>query len=453
MEALRKGAVDITGDRAWFLYIGEIKAAGLNGFLTGPISRRYGKPAECIHIVPDVLGQYPEGSFIVINPASELAGTEAGKRCCVRVPVSDFAAQASADPGVREMIDRILDVQDELLVNVFETSTLLDLGKEKPIRVIGPEADLAHNLNNKLLQYRLAQELGVPVPAGGTFETLDEALGFAEEVFTGGGRVFVSTAYSAGGSNSIIAGATTLIEERFAGETGGLLVTRFVDHRHDPTVLGIVASEKEVYIASVADQDVVGTRFTGSAFPTLLDEDTVARLKEYTRTIGQDMGRKGYRGAFGCDFIVDNEGEVLFIEINARKQGTTMETALTMLAALPGHPTFPELELSAVLHGCFPEGLLEMDSINAPVAWRTYNYKADREMAVTDCLTPATDEETLFEQARSGHEGFIILDHVGPDANVKKGVFIARIVAAGPNQERLREALANGVREVDRTVF
>jgi hypothetical protein len=130
-----------------------------------------------------------------------------------------------------------------------------------------------------------------------------------------------------------------------------------------------------------------------------------------------------------------------------------METALTMLAALPGHPTFPELELSAVLHGCFPEGLLEMDSINAPVAWRTYNYKADREMAVTDCLTPATDEETLFEQARSGHEGFIILDHVGPDANVKKGVFIARIVAAGPNQERLREALANGVREVDRTVL
>jgi len=452
MELPRSGAGDISGNRIWFLYIGEIKAAGLNRFLTGPISNIAGKPAECIYIVPDVLGEYPDGRFVVINPAAVLAGTEAGKRCCVRTPVPEFAAQVSGDPQVKDLIDRILAVQDELLVNVFETSPYLDLGKDNRITVIGPDAELAHTLNNKLLQYRMAGELGIPVADGGTFETLPEALAFAQDVFNGGGRVFASAAYSAGGSNSIIASTSSLIEERFASQTDGLLVTRFMEHHHDPTVLGIVANENDVYIASVADQDVVGTRFKGSSFPTVLDMETVATLKEYTRTVGKAMGRMGYRGAFGCDYIVTNAGEVLFIEVNARKQGTTMETALTMLAALPGHPSFPELELAAVLSGTFPEGLVEMDSIASSLAWSTYNYKADREVAVTECITPVMGEEELFEQASSGEGGCVIMDHVGPDTHVDKGVFIARIIAAGPDRQAVRAALEKGVKEVDGTV-
>ncbi len=452
MELPRSGAGDISGDRIWFLYVGEIKAAGLNRFLTGPISNKAGKPAECIYIVPDVLGEYPEGRFVVINPVAVLAGNEAGKRCCVRTPVPEFAAQVSGDPQVKDLINRILAVQDELLVNVFEMSPYLDLGKDKPITVIGPEAELAHTLNNKLLQYRMAGELGIPVPSGGTFETLPEALAFAQEVFSSGGRVFASAGYSAGGSNSIIADSKTPIEDRFGSQTDGLLVTRFMEHHHDPTVLGIVANEDDVYIASVADQDIVGTRFTGSSFPTVLETETVATLKEYTRTIGRAMGGMGYRGAFGCDFIVTTEGQVLFIEINARKQGTTMETALTMLSALPGHPSFPELELWAVLNGVFPDGLVEMDSTVSPLAWSTYNYKADREVAVTECITPVMGEESLFERASSGKGGCVIMDHVGPDTHVDKGVFIARIIAAGTDRQAVKKALEEGVREVDRTV-
>lgn len=452
MEVPRTGAEDITADRTWFLYVGEIKAAGLNRFLTGPISSLTGKPAECIHIVPDVLGQYPDGQFVVINPAAVLAGSEAGKRCCIRTPVPEFAEQVSHDPLVRELIDRILEVQDSLLVNVFETSSNLVLGDGRPVRIIGPDAQLAHTLNNKLLQYRLAKELDIPTAPGGAFDGMEEALAHAREIFRDGGQVFVSVSYSAGGSNSIIAGSEGVIEERFGGQEGGLLVTRFMEHKHDPTVLGIVANDEDVYIASVADQDVVGTRFTGSSFPTVLPPGTVNILKEYTRTIGRAMGRMGYRGAFGCDFIVTVQGQVLFIEINARKQGTTMETALTMLETLPGQPSFPELELAAVLGGAFPGGLLEMDTIDSPLAWSTYNYKADGDVTVTECLSPSMLEEDLFRQAAAGKAGHIIMDHVGPDSHVSKGVFIARIVAAGPDRKSVERALADGVREVDGTV-
>ena len=99
-----------------------------------------------------------------------------------------------------------------------------------------------------------------------------------------------------------------------------------------------------------------------------------------------------------------------------------------------------------------PEGLVEMDSIDSPLAWSTYNYKADRDVTITECLSPAMMEERLFEMAATGKGDYVIMDHVGPDTHAKKGVFIARIIAAGSDRQAVKVALEKGVKEVDRTV-
>ena len=72
--------IGVNTDRSWFLYVGEIKAAGLNRFLVEHLSRRYGKPAECIHIVPDVLAFYPDDIFLVVGPGSDQAGPDSPGR-------------------------------------------------------------------------------------------------------------------------------------------------------------------------------------------------------------------------------------------------------------------------------------------------------------------------------------------------------------------------------------
>jgi predicted ATP-grasp superfamily ATP-dependent carboligase len=452
MGEMNNNEIGVDTERSWFLYVGEIKTAGLNRYLVESISRRYGKPAECIHIVPDVLAFYPDDIFLVVGPGSELAGPDSPGRKNSRISAAQFAAMVSADEVVNAMVQRILDVQGELLLNVFEASSELSLAADNRIKVIGPDPQIAISMNNKLYQYEMAAHLNIPVPKGSVCSGFSEALSYAEGIFSRGCRAFVSGAYSAGGSHSIVVSTSEEIVSRFEGVSGGLLVTEFIEHRYDPTVLGIVAGENDVYIASVADQNITGTRFMGSTFPTVLGEETVSRLKEITRTVGSHMGSKGYRGVFGCDYIVDDHGEVSFIEVNARKQGTTMETTLAMIHNLPGRPTFPELEMMAVLEGRLPDGLEEMDSTKGPLYWGTYNFKAVDDCMVRNYVPLSMDEESLFSEAMAGRGGHIVLDHVGPQTHISAGGFIARVVAAGPTPDDVTKGLKAGARQVHTSI-
>lgn len=74
--------------------------------------------------------------------------------------------------------------------------------------------------------------------------------------------------------------------------------------------------------------------FCGNDFASArdLDSDVIDAVQQATLTIGEWMGRHGYRGAFGVDFLL-HEGLPLFTEINPRFQGSThlsCEIALDM---------------------------------------------------------------------------------------------------------------------------
>ena len=124
-----------------------------------------------------------------------------------------------------------------------------------------------------------------------------------------------------------------------------------------------LANEREVFIGGVADMNIVGgNKFRGSTYPSQLPAEVRHRLREYTRAVGRKLGELGFRGIFGCDYIVDDAGGIFFIEVNPRKQGTTMEYCCTMEHVLPpGAPNMPELEIWAVLDGAFPPNMVEPD--------------------------------------------------------------------------------------------
>ena len=133
--------------------------------------------------------------------------------------------------------------------------------------------------------------------------------------------------------------------KRFEDKRQNYLISRYLPHDYDPTVLGVVANENDIYIAGVADQFIEhDTQFVGSVFPTALEENMIIQIEQHTRPVGQWLAREGFRGIFGCDYLVDPEGGVFFIEVNARKQGTAMEFCCTLENTLPkGSAMLPEL--------------------------------------------------------------------------------------------------------------
>jgi hypothetical protein len=331
----------------------------------------------------------------------------------------------------------------------------MTLANGERTKLLGPDPTLAYEFNNKINQFKMVCDLKIPVPEGFSCSSLEEALEAAERLFRSGEEAFISEPYSAAGSNSAFVCNIEEILQRFCLAEQPYLVTRRIQHTHDPTVLAVVANSEEVYVASVADQRMEQNRFRGSTFPTVLEKDVVEQIKDYTRMVGRYMGARGYRGMFGCDFLVDEDGKPYFLEVNARKQGTTLESTLTMLYRLPGHPNLLEIEFSAITQGRFPCGLREMDSTESDLFWGTYNVKSEQDILVVQDLPELQSEPELFRQVFSdkGAEAIATVeDHLGMGIYQRAGGFVGRCIAVGKTMPSMFHLLRKKDMEVKSSI-
>jgi hypothetical protein len=444
--------IKLETDKAYFIYIGEIKNHGLNSFIIPYLERIYGRPVECIALVPDVLASYPHTNLAVINKESYQYYANNGILVNCRPTASQFAQEISANLFARELLENILREQDSVYLHMFESRPEMTLPDGETIKLLGPDPTIAHEFNNKINQFKMACDLSLPMPEGFSCSCLEEALAAAESFFRSGEEAFMSEAYSAAGSNSAFVCSSDEILQRFLLAEQPYLVTRRIQHTHDPTALAVVANSEEVYVASVADQRMEQNQFRGSTFPTVLEEDQVEAIKDYTRTVGRYMGAQGYRGMFGCDFLVDAKGEPYFLEVNARKQGTTLESTLTMLYRLPGHPSLLEIELYAITQGRLPEGLTEMDSSRSPLCWGTYNVKSEQDILVTQDLHGLQKELEIFRRVflEKDLKGIATVeDHLGVGIYQRTGGFVGRCVSVGKTLPEMYRQLEKKEIEVE----
>jgi lysine 2,3-aminomutase len=444
-------SIEVHPDRAYFIYVGEIKAYGLNPFLIPALEQIYGRAVDCIAIVPDVLASYPYSNLAVLN--SESYQYHCSKRLLVncRPSPGTFADEVSSSFLAQKLLEIILREQDSVYIHMFASRPEMNLIDGEKVKLLGPDPTLAHHFNNKIIQYRMACQLGIPVPEGFCCNCLEEALYSAQSFFRSGEEVFVSEAYSAAGSNSAFVCNCEEIQKRFIETEQPYLVTRRVPHSHDPTVLAVVANGQDVYVASVADQKMEENRFRGSTFPTVLQKEIVECIKEYTRLVGRYMGAQGYRGIFGCDYIVDDNGQIYFVEVNARKQGTTLESTLTLLHSLPGHPSLPEIEFCAITQGKLPQSLIEMDSTESDLCWGTYNVKCQEDILAVRDIPRLQHEMEVFRsvsESTGGQSFAIVEDYVGSGIYQRAGGFVGRCISVGKTLPGVHRSLRKKELEV-----
>ena len=275
MSSIHFSNFQLQDDTEYFLYIGELKNYGLNIFLRDALTQNYDRKFEFIAIVPDVFEQYNYENIIVINPLLETFKCKYGANVHCRVSAKEFMAAVSGNKKIRSLIDRILQRQSRLFLYMYESLCEMTLDDIPGVSILGPDKTIAKRLNNKAVQMKELQNL-VPVVDFKIIQGYEELLHTTDllwDKWTQG--IFVTKAYSAAGINSIVAFSRSDITDKFEGQEDTYVVTRFLPHQHDPTVLAVVASEDEVYIAGIADQCIENNnRFTGSTFPTVLSKAT-----------------------------------------------------------------------------------------------------------------------------------------------------------------------------------
>lgn len=452
-------------DYYYFLYVGDLKNYSLNHFVQETLERRLNKKnVRFIAIVPDVCIQYNYQNLMVINPVATedmiknhtFSGMQSPPRTSCRLKSSTFMNAVSTSPAVRRLIDTILENQNRLYVNLYESVVEMTLDSIDRVSVLGPDKDIAKQYNNKVFQHQVLKGI-VPLIEGFSCKGRDELLERTASLWEAWpDGVFVSAAYSAGGANSSITRSQEEVAERFVDEDSEYLATRYIPHSLDPTVLAVVANEHEVYIAGIADQVIVdGNRFIGSTFPSVTTLEQQTQLRDYTVAVGRVLGKAGYRGIFGCDYLVDLEGNIHFLEINARKQGTTLEFCFTLEQSLPeGAPMLPELEYYAVTENRFPPHALEMTGNLHNIHWGTYNYKITSPKVTKGYIPQNPYERETFRKIAKKEliKDFVILEHLGTNFLVAPGTFLARVVSVARNREDVAEGLCQGVGFIQFTI-
>lgn len=444
-------------DRYYFLYIGELKGYGLNDYLQAVLSRQREKPVCCLTIVSDMLAQYDTTDIIAFSPQLAYQQQIHGSGISFRTPGRQFTATVSRHPVILGIVDQILAHQPELYISMFESLPEMTLDSIPGVSLLGPDKILAHKLNNKAFQFELLHDT-IPVVDFRYCSSLEELYKVSDALrpqWHDG--IFVSRPYSAAGAASAITFSREELESYFSHDDSAFLLTRYIPHTHDPTVLAVVANEEDVYIAGVADQCIEGgNRFVGSTWPSILPAQIITDLHRYTRRIGRVLGALGYRGIFGCDYIVDQANRVWFIEVNARKQGTTLEFCHTLEQILPaGSPSLLELEYFAVQKGYFPDHTLEPDPLATPAfCWGTYNFKIKDKVKTKIRLPQHCDEKKLFTNVVCGkkHCDSVVLEHVGAKQTVLPGTFLARTVSVGKDLPSVRTALKKHKEKIEETI-
>jgi len=446
----------------YFLYIGELKAYGLNEFVREALQKRVpGREVRFAAIIPDVCVQYYFTDVIVINPlcggGAAAAGTSSppGPRTSCRMAIGSFMTAVSASATVRDLIAAILAHQPELYLSMFESVVEMTLDALDRVSILGPDKAIARHWNSKLVQFTELPEV-VPLVEGeicrGLAALLTRTAALRDSWPDG---IFVSAAYSAAGINSAVTRSQDEVRRRFTAEDGDYLITRYIPHDLDPTVLAVVANGQDVYIAGIADQHIVdGNRFVGSSFPSQVTAAQAALLRAYTIAAGRALGAAGYRGIFGCDYLIDHQGGIWFLEINARKQGTTFEFCCTLEQNLPaGAPSLLELECHAVLHGCFPPGTVATAANRRQLHWETYNHKVAAPVRTRGYIPQNTGERESFRRvaAKELEMDYVIVEHLGAPLTVMPGTFLARVISVARSQDNVALGLRQGMNLVKQT--
>jgi len=443
-------------DTHYFLYIGSIKNYGLNIFLKEALSKIYNRRIDVISVVQDILAQYPYPNMMVINPRVDEFSRIHGRKGSCRIPTKKFLSSVSSNRHVRELVQTLLERQKKLYIYMYQSMPEMNFDRLPGVSIIGPDSQISERLNSKIFQYQACKNL-LPLVDHRICNGFDELLKTTDPLWSNWTQgIFVSEEYSSGGLKSIVAHRRDDILDRFKEEKPRYLISRFIPHDHDPTVLGVVANENDIYIAGVADQFIEhGTQFVGSIFPTILKKGCVAKLEKYTRKIGRWLAREGFRGMFGCDYLVDPRGRIFFLEVNARKQGTAMEFCCALENNLPeGTATLPELEYYAVQKGRFPKNTREMLENPKNIHWGTYNYKTHGSVNTCATIPHNGQERESFKKIAENRlkKDVLIMDHIGGGFRVADGSFFARIVALGRDRSSVMEGFDQAKKTIESTI-
>lgn len=206
----------------------------------------------------------------------------------------------------------------------FKPSAKIDhLCQKYGYKKIGNSAKINQIFEDKISFYQICQQMEIPIPPGEIVDFSKVDLESLENKY--GKRLVIQFGRGWAGST------TFFVENReefkqLKKNIGKKIVkiTQFIDGK--AVLNNCCVAKDKILVSPPAEQITAVPGFTvkkggacGRAWPADLGENQVLEIERLTKRVGKEMGRRGYLGYFGLDFLVEKEtGKIYLSENNAR---------------------------------------------------------------------------------------------------------------------------------------
>lgn len=294
----------------------------MNNSMATSLSKRFGKefrPIRTLNAWPSQ--QYDTGNYVILNKKSYKIAKDLGKPVVYLPDYEDMNVEFTQNKTIQGIASKLLKKQKTVYVYPFTTS-FLDLPPDI-FTILGPNSKLAKKYDDKVCQAELFESLGLPRNRAGVFKDEKSLLASEADIIP----CYLSAAYTSGGNESSLIYDSKMLHEFLArlrpvNKRSHFLVTDiFKDLVLAPNVSAIITAQGKTHILMVTDQLLQGNRYLGNIYPSIAEKKHLKQIYDTTKILGVYLAKEGYKGLFGCDFLINSRGDLVVVDLNPRHQG------------------------------------------------------------------------------------------------------------------------------------
>lgn len=245
----------------------------------------------------------------------------------------------SKSKKVKNIIDNLSLKQDFIFVNSF-TSYRLDIESySKKVINIGQDGEIIEFLDDKINQLKIFEKIKINIPEFNIFKNI-----YQLEKFINSKKVqfplFCSYNTSHGGSGNLKLDSVNdfnifkkKIKKSGYDFDGRFFLAEYIKNiKNSPSSQALMCGKNDVRVLAITDQILKDEiKFEGNIYPSNSSEKVKKEIISMTEKLGKYLSKIGFRGYFGCDFVVDQYDNVYIIELNPRRTAPYL-MVLLMLA-------------------------------------------------------------------------------------------------------------------------
>ena len=346
----------------------------------------------------------------------------------------ELAKELLHSKAVSRLIDALRTHQGDIWVKMWCNNEVFQPFFDRPgIKSLGFSPKEAQWLNNKICQYELLR--GVVPIADFVITNREDALNHFDKFKTENG-VFTSLAFSGAGSGTRIHNTKQdLVKYLLEINDEKLILAKVIKGVKTHSLDVIIANSKEILIFGLTDLVLKGLQCVGRTYPCTSSNIVQKNCYDLAYKVAFEIAKKGIRGYFNIDIIVDKNENLFFCEINGRYGGTTPYVLLGMEQSRPSnHPSIQDLEVMAIRDGTFhghnvwtgPKKLF----------WYKVILRSKFDGVIND-LSITSDIEKIFEK----RQGIGLVGQLTSGTKIIKNETVGHLVIVNKSRKALNEAI------------